>query len=147
MAEVTVSQFADVLKVPVETLLSQLENAGIKVTGSEDKISEDAKLLLLTYLRKSHGENDGGRAGAAPEKITLKRKSQSEIKLSGSQGRSRTVNVEIRKKRTYVQRDVLEAEAIKKQEVLDKEIREKENTEIEKKKNDELEIKKENSCC
>jgi len=143
VAEVTVSQFADVLKVPVETLLSQLENAGIKVTGSEDKISEDAKLLLLTYLRKSHGENDGGKAGAAPEKITLKRKSQSEIKLSGSQGRSRTVNVEIRKKRTYVQRDVLEAEAIKKQEVLDKEIREKENTEIEKKKNDELEIKKE----
>ena len=64
MAEVTVSQFADVLKVPVETLLSQLENAGIKVTGSEDKISEDAKLLLLTYLRKSHGENDGGKAGA-----------------------------------------------------------------------------------
>ena len=143
MAEVTVSQFADVLKVPVETLLSQLENAGIKVTGSEDKISEDAKLLLLTYLRKSHGENDGGRAGAAPEKITLKRKSQSEIKLSGSQGRSRTVNVEIRKKRTYVQRDVLEADAIKKQEALDKEIREKENTEIEKKKNDESEIKKE----
>ena len=143
MAEVTVSQFADVLKVPVETLLSQLENAGIKVTGSEDKISEDAKLLLLTYLRKSHGENDGGRAGAAPEKITLKRKSQSEIKLSGSQGRSRTVSVEIRKKRTYVQRDVLEADAIKKQEALDKEIREKENTEIEKKKNDELEIKKE----
>ena len=143
MAEVTVSQFADVLKVPVETLLSQLENAGIKVTGSEDKISEDAKLLLLTYLRKSHGENDGGKAGAAPEKITLKRKSQSEIKLSGSQGRSRTVSVEIRKKRTYVQRDVLEADAIKKQEVLDKEIREKENTEIEKKKNDELEIKKE----
>ena len=143
MAEVTVSQFADVLKVPVETLLSQLENAGIKVTGSEDKISEDAKLLLLTYLRKSHGENDGGKAGAAPEKITLKRKSQSEIKLSGSQGRSRTVNVEIRKKRTYVQRDVLEADAIKKQETLDKEIREKENTEIEKKKNDELEIKKE----
>ena len=143
MAEVTVSQFADVLKVPVETLLSQLENAGIKVTGSEDKISEDAKLLLLTYLRKSHGENDGGKAGAAPEKITLKRKSQSEIKLSGSQGRSRTVNVEIRKKRTYVQRDVLEADAIKKQDALDKEIREKENTEIEKKKNDELEIKKE----
>ena len=143
MAEVTVSQFADVLKVPVETLLSQLENAGIKVTGSEDKISEDAKLLLLTYLRKSHGENDGGKAGAAPEKITLKRKSQSEIKLSGSQGRSRTVSVEIRKKRTYVQRDVLEADAIKKQEALDKEIREKENTEIEKKKNDELEIKKE----
>ena len=142
MAEVTVSQFADVLKVPVEILLSQLENAGIKVAGSEDKISEDAKLLLLTYLRKSHGEKDGGRVSAAPEKITLKRKSQSEIKLPGSQGRSRTVNVEIRKKRTYVQRDVLEAEAIKKQEVLDKEIREKENTEIEKKKNDELEIKK-----
>ena len=142
MAEVTVSQFADVLKVPVETLLSQLEKAGIKVAGSEDKISEDAKLLLLTYLRKSHGEKDGGRVSAAPEKITLKRKSQSEIKLPGSQGRSRTVNVEIRKKRTYVQRDVLEAEAIKKQEALDKEIREKENTEIEKKKNDELEIKK-----
>ena len=55
MAEVTVAQFADVLKVPVEKLITQLDQAGIKVKGSEDTISEDAKLELLTHLRRSHG--------------------------------------------------------------------------------------------
>ena len=52
MADVTVEQFAEVLKVPVEKLLSQLDEAGIKVDGSDDTISEDAKLELLTHLRR-----------------------------------------------------------------------------------------------
>ena len=55
MADVTVEQFAEVLKVPVEKLLTQLDEAGIKVSGSEDMISDDAKLELLTHLRRSHG--------------------------------------------------------------------------------------------
>ena len=88
MAEVTVSQFAEVLKVPVDRLLVQLDQAGIKVGGPDDRISDDAKLELLTHLRRSHGsEEDGG----APRKITLKRKTQSELKLASVQGRARTV--------------------------------------------------------
>ena len=108
MADVTVSQFADVLKVPVDKLLSQLDEAGIKVSGSDDTISDDAKLELLTHLRRSHGQSDSSASAAAPRRITLKRKSQSELRLAGAQGRSRTVNVEVRRKRTYIKRDVLE---------------------------------------
>jgi translation initiation factor IF-2 len=109
MAEVTVSQFAEVLKVPVDRLLVQLDQAGIKVDGPEARISDDAKLELLTHLRRSHGseaDSDG-----APRKITLKRKTQSELKLASIQGRARTVNVEVRRKRTYIKRDVLEEQA------------------------------------
>ncbi len=126
MADVTVAQFAEVLKVPVEKLLSQLDEAGIKVKGSEDTISDDAKLELLTHLRRSHGQTDTPSTVAAPRRITLKRKSQSELRLSGAQGRSRTVNVEVRKKRTYIKRDVLEEQAQKEQEALDAKRREEE---------------------
>ena len=126
MADVTVAQFAEVLKVPVEKLLSQLDDAGIKVTSAEDTISEDAKLELLTHLRRSHGQDDTSSPGA-PRRITLRRKSQSELRLSGAQGRSRTVNVEVRRKRTYIKRDVLEEEAQKKQEALDKQRQEEQD--------------------
>ena len=121
MADVTVAQFAEVLKVPVDKLLTQLDEAGIKVAGSDDTISEDAKLELLTHLRRSHGQADAGSGSGAPRKITLKRKSQSELRLSGAQGRSRTVNVEVRRKRTYIKRDVLEKQAQQEQEALDME--------------------------
>ena len=105
MAEVTVSQFAEVLKVPVDRLLVQLDQAGIKVAGPDERISDDAKLELLTHLRRSHGSEADG--DGAPRKITLKRKTQSELKLASTQGRARTVNVEVRRKRTYIKRDVL----------------------------------------
>ena len=75
MADVTVEQFAEVLKVPVDKLLAQLDEAGIKVSGSDDTISDDAKLELLTHLRRSHGADDSKAGDAAPKKITLKRKS------------------------------------------------------------------------
>ena len=129
MADVTVAQFAEVLKVPVEKLLSQLDEAGIKVSGSEDTISDDAKLELLTHLRRSHGQEEPAPGDAAPRRITLKRKSQSELKLSGAQGRSRTVNVEVRRKRTYIKRDVLEKEAQEKQEALDRQRQEEQDRE------------------
>src|SRR6184192_364963 len=117
MAEVTVSQFAEVLKVPVDRLLVQLDQAGIKVSGPDARISDDAKLELLTHLRRSHGsdaDSDG-----APRKITLRRKTQSELKLASAQGRARTVNVEVRRKRTYIKRDVLEEQARVQQDELD----------------------------
>ena len=56
MAEVTVAEFAKVLKVPVDRLVEQLDEAGIKVSGAEDKISDDAKLELLTHLRDEFPE-------------------------------------------------------------------------------------------
>ncbi|HUO20378.1 MAG TPA: translation initiation factor IF-2 [Steroidobacteraceae bacterium] len=124
MAEVTVSQFAEVLKVPVDRLLVQLDQAGIKVDGPEARISDDAKLELLTHLRRSHGseaESDG-----APRKITLKRKTQSELKLASVQGRARTVNVEVRRTRNYIKRDVLEEQARAQQDEIDSRKREAE---------------------
>ena len=124
MADVTVAQFAEVLKVPVDKLIAQLDEAGIKVSGSDDTISEDAKLELLTHLRRSHGQSGDSADAAAPRRITLKRKSQSELRLAGAQGRSRTVNVEVRKKRTYIKRDVLEKQAEEEQAELDRKRRE-----------------------
>jgi hypothetical protein len=64
MAEVTVAQFADVLKVPVEKLITQLDEAGIKVSGSDDTISEDAKLELLTHLRQGMPRRAASHYGA-----------------------------------------------------------------------------------
>jgi len=117
MSEVTVADFAKVLKVPVDRLIEQLDEAGIRVGGPNDVISEDAKLELLTHLKKNHGRKDA--ADSAPRRITLNRKSNSELKLASGQGRARTVNVEVRQKRTYIKRDVLEEQARKQQEELD----------------------------
>ncbi|MGB6489706.1 MAG: translation initiation factor IF-2 associated domain-containing protein, partial [Steroidobacteraceae bacterium] len=125
MAEVTVSQFAEVLKVPVDRLLVQLDQAGIKVKGPDDRISDDAKLELLTHLRRSHGGAESER-DAAPRRITLKRKTQSELKLASVQGRARTVSVEVRQKRTYIKRDVLEEQARHQQDEIDQKRREAE---------------------
>jgi translation initiation factor IF-2 len=125
MAEVTVSQFAEVLKVPVDRLLTQLDQAGIKVSGPDARITDDAKLELLTHLRRAHGSEDAGGDGA-PRKITLKRKTQSELKLASNQGRARTVSVEVRRTRNYIKRDVLQEQARAQQDELDHRRREAE---------------------
>lgn len=117
MADVTVSQFAEVLKVPVERLLTQLDEAGIHVAGADDTISDDAKMELLTFLRRAHGRTQDT---AAPRKITLRRKSQGEIKVASPQGRARMVNVEVRSKKTYLNRSVLEEQARVQQEEVDR---------------------------
>ncbi len=112
MSDVTVAQFAEVLKVPVDRLLLQLESAGIQVAGPQALISDEAKLELLTHLRRAHGASEPTSktqvGAAAPRKITLARKTQSELKQASNQGRARTVNVEVRHKKTYIKRDVLE---------------------------------------
>ncbi len=118
MAEVTVTQFAEVLKVPVDRLLTQLGEAGIKVGGADDIISEEAKMELLTHLRRAHGRQ--GEDAAAPRKITLQRKTQQEIKLASTQGRARTVAVEVRKKKTYLNRSVIEEEQRQRHEEVEK---------------------------
>jgi len=105
MAEVTVEQLADVVGIPVETLLQQMKDAGLTHKDAAQAVSDNEKEQLLAHLKRSHGGSDAG-----PKKITLKRKSVSTLKVSGSQGRSKTVNVEVRKKRTYVKRADVEAE-------------------------------------
>jgi translation initiation factor IF-2 len=108
MAQVTVRQLAEVVGTPVDRLLTQLAEAGIEVGDPDATISDDQKMQLLSHLRESHGENSSNE----PRKITLKRRSVSEIKLTGNQGRAKTVSVEVRKQRTYVKRSaVMEEEA------------------------------------
>src|SRR6187455_2477464 len=121
MSDVTVAQFAEVLKVPVDRLLVQLESAGIQVAGPQALISDEAKLELLTHLRRAHGAAEPSKTAgaAAPRKITLARKSQSELKQASTQGRARTVNVEVRHKKTYVKRDVLEEQNKQHQDAAD----------------------------
>jgi len=84
MSDVTVAQFAEVLKVPVEKLLKQFEEAGIAVGGADATITDDQKGELLSFLRRSHGRTEEETASAGPRKITLKRKTQSEIKVNAA---------------------------------------------------------------
>ena len=116
MSEVTVQQLAENLKIPVEKLLSQLDGAGISVSGADDTITDDEKLELLSYLRERKGKAE--EAAEGPRKVTLKRKLRTELKVpasGGGRGRgapaAKTVTVEVRKKRTYVKRsDILREE-------------------------------------
>ncbi len=111
MSKVTVSQLADVLGVDSQKLLAQLKDAGIEATSGDDSVSNDDKKRLLAHLRASHGKSDSD--ATAPRRVTLKRKSVSELKVPGSGPRAstRTVNVEVRKRRTYVKREVVQEES------------------------------------
>ena len=118
MAKVTVKQLAEVVGTPVDKLLDQLQEAGLSFSSSDDEISDSEKLQLLEYLRQSKGTKLEGTGDT--KKITLRRKSTSQLKVSGGQGRTagtKTVNVEVRKKRTYVKRsELIEQEEKKRQE-------------------------------
>ncbi|MDH3788122.1 MAG: translation initiation factor IF-2 [Xanthomonadales bacterium] len=108
MSKVTVSQLADVLGVDSSKLLTQLNDAGIAASSGDDAVSNDDKKKLLAYLRASHGKVESD--ATAPRKVTLKRKTVSELRVSGQGPRAatRTVNVEVRKRRTYVKREVVQ---------------------------------------
>ncbi len=108
MSNVTAKQLSEVIGVSIEKLLDQLNTAGVQVSGADDPISDDDKMKLLESLRSSHGKEES----SGPKKITLRRKSKSEIKVSGISGRNtttKTINIEVRKKRTYVRRSEIEA--------------------------------------
>ncbi|MFH1044007.1 MAG: translation initiation factor IF-2 [Pseudomonadota bacterium] len=99
MSQTSVTQFAGELKVQPSVLLDQLQAAGVHKQQPEDTLSEQDKTRLLEYLRKVHGGTE------AKSKITLTRKQSSEIKKSDSTGKSRTIQVEVKKKRVFVKRD------------------------------------------
>ncbi|EKU81193.1 translation initiation factor IF-2 [Massilia timonae] len=103
MASNNVAQFATELKMPADLLLTQLRSAGVEKSSTSDPLSKDDKDKLLNHLRRTHGAADTGEK----KKITVTRKETSEIKQADSSGKSRTIQVEVRKKRTFVQRDDL----------------------------------------
>ena len=112
MPDVTVSQYAEVIGISEDRLLEQLHEAGLSDKSPSDLISDNEKSELLGFLRRKHGKDDS----SEPRRITLKRKTISEIKVPISthgrtKTRSKTVNVEYRKKRTYAKRGVIEEEA------------------------------------
>jgi len=112
MAEVTVKQLAEVVGIPVDRLITQLGEAGRSIKDENESISDEDKVELLSYLRRSHGEADAPKK-REPKKITLRRKTVSELEQSSTQGRIKKVkkvNVEFRSKRTYAKRSDLIAE-------------------------------------
>ena len=100
MTSTTVAEFAAELKKPTDTLLEQLNNAGVNKSSARDALTDADKQKLLSYLQASHGS-----AGGERRKITLTKKTTSEIKQADATGRARTIQVEVRKKRTFIRRD------------------------------------------
>jgi translation initiation factor IF-2 len=100
MSSNTVAEFASELKKSSETLLEQLRSAGVEKSAPSDALTEIDKQKLLSFLQASHGTVAGER-----KKITLVKKSTSEIKQADSTGKARTIQVEVRKKRTFIKRD------------------------------------------
>ena len=99
MADITIKKFSETLGLSTDKLLTQLEEAGVKGKNAEDSLTDDEKQALLTYLKSKHG----GGANVQPQKITLKRKKVKTLKTG-----SGSVNLEVRKKRTYVKKTDLE---------------------------------------
>ena len=98
MSSTTVAEFANELKKPADTLLEQLRAAGVSKSAPTDGLSEDDKQKLLAHLKQSHGTGER-------KKITLTKKSTTEIKQADASGKARTIHVEVRKKRTFIKRD------------------------------------------
>jgi translation initiation factor IF-2 len=123
MSEVTVNQLATTVGIPVERLLAQLHEAGIAASDGEARLTEQEKVQLLGYLRRSHGKTEPEGGTTAPSRVTLKRKSVSELRQpvasprtsgnirAATAPRAKTVSVEVRRKRTYIKRGAPSPEA------------------------------------
>ena len=120
MSEVTVSQLASDVGIPVDRLLKQLSDAGVAKQAAEDVITEQEKVALLNFLRRSHGKAEKTPA-TATKKVALKRRTTTELKVPGAGGRvargsraaPKTVAVEVRRKRAVVKRDAETVESEK----------------------------------
>lgn len=110
MADVTVEQLAQVVGIPVERLLNQLQNAGVSIKNAQQTVNEDQKRILLNYLKNNSSQTE---TVSTPERITLKRKSLSQGKVGHDTHSGKTVNIEVRKKQIFVKRTapIIEPEA------------------------------------
>ncbi len=109
MADLTIAELAKLVGVQEDRLLEQIKEAGLPQTKISDSLSNEERSKLLMSLKNKHG--DDSPAESSPRRITLQRKTVGTLKSSDNQGRSKSVNVEVRKKRTYVKRSVEEAQA------------------------------------
>ncbi|MEC6814908.1 translation initiation factor IF-2 [Photobacterium toruni] len=107
MSEVTVKTLAEEIGTPIDRLLQQLSDAGI-AKNVDENVSQTEKQALLNHLQKEHGSDS--HTDGAPTRLTLQRKTRSTLSVSGNGGKSKNVQVEVRKKRTYVKRSALEDE-------------------------------------
>ena len=105
MADVTVKQLAQVVGIPVERLLNQLQEAGLSFNDDQQTVNEEQKRILLNHLK---GSSVHGDANTSPERITLRRKSLSQVTVGHDVHSGKTVNVEVRKKKIFVKRSVAE---------------------------------------
>ena len=109
MSDVTVRQLANVLALSVDKLLEQLSEAGMKFSGPDQVVTSTEKVKLLGFLRRQHGKREApAEQAAGPSQITLRRKHVTEITVPTGAARGKTVNVEVRQKRTYVKRSVVD---------------------------------------
>ncbi len=116
MSDQTVRQLAEIVKISLERLLEQLKEAGLSVTAPDDVINEDEKMKLLAHLRKRHGKEDGEGA-SSPRRVTLERRKVTEIKQASAPGSStKTISVEVRKKKTYIKREVVDSDVVAQEE-------------------------------
>ncbi|WP_020561684.1 translation initiation factor IF-2 [Methylosarcina fibrata] len=111
MSDKTIRQLAEVVKIPLDKLLEQLKEAGLSARTPDDIIGDDEKMQLLAHLRKRHGK-DEGEMKTSPRRVTLERRKVIEIKQASVPGSTtKTISVEVRKKKTYVKRsEVAETE-------------------------------------
>ena len=112
MSDKTVRQLADMVKTPLDQLLKQLQEAGLTARNADDVVNDDQQMQLLTYLRRSHGKGQGA-SDNAPSRVTLERRKVTEIKQASVPGSStKTISVEVRKKKTYIKRPDAEEQKI-----------------------------------
>ncbi len=113
MSDVTVQQLAQVLGMTVDKLITQFAEAGMKFTGPAQVVTSTEKVKLLGFLRRTHGkkEEPASEGESGPKQITLRRKHVGEITVSSGASKGKTVNIEVRQKRTYVKRTELDEQA------------------------------------
>ncbi|TKE95628.1 translation initiation factor IF-2 [Vibrio kanaloae] len=122
MTQLTVKALSEEIGTPVDRLIEQLADAGMKKAGS-DQVTDSEKQTLLTHLKKEHGDTSGE---TEPTRLTLQRKTRSTLSVAAGGGKSKDVQVEVRKKRTYVKRSTIEDEVKREaEEVANREAEEK----------------------
>src|SRR5579863_5219132 len=111
MSDVTIKQLAGVLGMSVDKLITQLDGAGMKFSSPDQVVSSTEKVKLLGFLRRTHGKGENAAVeDSAPRQVTLKRRTVSELTVNQGATRGKTVNVEVRQKRTYIKRSEISPE-------------------------------------
>lgn len=134
MTDVTIKALASEIQTSVDRLIQQFADAGIRKTA-DDSVTSQEKQTLLTHLNREHG--------SAPDKLTLQRKTRSTLNIPGTGGKSKSVQIEVRKKRTFVKRDPQEAERLAAEEQAQREAEEQARREAEEAAKREAQLKAE----